>query len=285
MEATNISHDTSNIRFSNLTSAGFLVGLFILLLNDHFLKTNFPGYLTGKLSDFAGLFIFPIFLSVLFPKHIRLCYGLTAIGFIYWKLPWSATLLSLFNQHSFLTLHKIPDYDDLLALSILPLSYLYAKAPKNPLFPQFYSIPFSIAIVAFLATSKAPEQIQINNTYTLQIPVDSVKSRLLELDSITIKCYHEPAKPAWRDTITSNHQTLISCLTDTIQIGFNYNAFEQFETFNFYIVLKPLHNGTGITINDVPYKMHYEVENPPKQQDIKQLIIRKFEEDVIFLLQ
>ena len=37
----------------------------LLLLNDHVLKQAFPSILTGKLSDFAGLFFFPFLLAVL----------------------------------------------------------------------------------------------------------------------------------------------------------------------------------------------------------------------------
>ena len=39
-----------------------LVAVAVLVLNDHVLKQHFPGFVTGKLSDFAGLFFFPLFL-------------------------------------------------------------------------------------------------------------------------------------------------------------------------------------------------------------------------------
>jgi len=41
-----------------------LLAVVVLCLNDHFLKGSglLPGWLTGKLSDFAGLFFFPILL-------------------------------------------------------------------------------------------------------------------------------------------------------------------------------------------------------------------------------
>jgi hypothetical protein len=35
---------------------------FLLVLNDHALKACFPGLLTGKLSDIAGMWVAPIFL-------------------------------------------------------------------------------------------------------------------------------------------------------------------------------------------------------------------------------
>ena len=40
-----------------------LLSIAILLLNDHVLKVVSPSWLTGKLSDFAGLFFFPIIVN------------------------------------------------------------------------------------------------------------------------------------------------------------------------------------------------------------------------------
>ncbi len=39
-----------------------LLAIAVLLLNDHWLKAAFPSWVTGKLSDFAGLYFFPFFL-------------------------------------------------------------------------------------------------------------------------------------------------------------------------------------------------------------------------------
>lgn len=35
----------------------------VLIINDHFLKAAWPGVVTGKVSDFAGLLFFPLFLQ------------------------------------------------------------------------------------------------------------------------------------------------------------------------------------------------------------------------------
>ena len=40
-----------------------LLSVFLLGLNDHYLKWEHPSYLTGKLSDFAGLVFFPLLLE------------------------------------------------------------------------------------------------------------------------------------------------------------------------------------------------------------------------------
>ncbi len=43
-------------------SAPPLLAVAILILNDHYLKAEFPSWWTGKISDFAGLFFTPLFL-------------------------------------------------------------------------------------------------------------------------------------------------------------------------------------------------------------------------------
>jgi hypothetical protein len=45
----------------------FIGGLSVLMLNDFYLKHEYGNYLTGKLSDFAGLLIFPMFVTFLLP--------------------------------------------------------------------------------------------------------------------------------------------------------------------------------------------------------------------------
>lgn len=52
-----------------VTSTYFLIGLSALLINDFLLKDMLGNLLTGKMSDFAGLFIFPLFWSAFFPRH------------------------------------------------------------------------------------------------------------------------------------------------------------------------------------------------------------------------
>jgi len=42
-----------------------VLGLALLLLNDHLLKQVWPGVVTGKLSDLAGLLMFPPLLAAL----------------------------------------------------------------------------------------------------------------------------------------------------------------------------------------------------------------------------
>jgi hypothetical protein len=49
-----------------------LLAIVVLIVNDHLLKASFPGtWWTGKLSDFAGLIFFPLFLMGIFGARSR----------------------------------------------------------------------------------------------------------------------------------------------------------------------------------------------------------------------
>ena len=48
-----------------LLHPGALVSIVLLVANDHWFKAAAPGLITGKLSDFAGLAFFPLFLHAL----------------------------------------------------------------------------------------------------------------------------------------------------------------------------------------------------------------------------
>src|SRR5882757_8978914 len=95
----------------------FIPGLLLLALNDHYLKNHYPNWLTGKLSDFTGLLIFPMFLAFLFPQQAKspsselrssLLLGrnlrsarlslITGLFFIFWKSPSSTQLIAFYNR-------------------------------------------------------------------------------------------------------------------------------------------------------------------------------------------
>ena len=100
----------------------FLISLVLLLLNDFFLKYEFHNGLTGKLSDFAGLFVFTVFVSLIFNTHKRIALLITGLLFLWWKSPLSDSLIIFFNTQLQLPLHRVVDYSDYAALIVLPLS-------------------------------------------------------------------------------------------------------------------------------------------------------------------
>lgn len=143
-------------RFHIFATFPFLLCLCVLTFNDFYLKYAFHNALTGKLSDFAGLFIFPIFWSVLFPKYRKSVYFGTALFFIFWKSNTSAGFIDWWNQWCFLGISRVVDYTDLFALISLPLAYIYEQYPAKALRvnPTFVAI---LSFGAFTATSPEPE--------------------------------------------------------------------------------------------------------------------------------
>src|SRR5947207_2173262 len=102
----------------------FIFGLVLLVLNDHYLKWQFHNWLTGKISDFAGLLILPMFLLFLIPNLAKTASLISGLFFIFWKLPVSEGFINLYNKIALVPIVRIVDYTDLTALSILPLSHL-----------------------------------------------------------------------------------------------------------------------------------------------------------------
>jgi hypothetical protein len=166
-----------------VTSYWFIAGLFILICNDLFLKAYLHNFITGKLSDISGLFIFPLFWSYWCPKWKKLIYIVTAVLFILWKSPYSQPLIDLWNINAPYSISRVLDPTDLFALLILPVSSGIASNESSlkglrisPLYP------IVVASFAFLATSKADIDVAIDKTYVLAIPEDSLMIKLVHLD-------------------------------------------------------------------------------------------------------
>jgi hypothetical protein len=133
----------------------FLASIFLLLINDLYLKFEYNNYLTGKLSDFVGLFAFPYFFSSFFPKKIKPIYILSGIMFVFWKSEFSQPIFDFAHSNG-IGLNRTVDYSDLMALLILPISYFYWKSDSKELFKTkriLKPIIITISCFAFVATS------------------------------------------------------------------------------------------------------------------------------------
>ncbi len=141
-------------QLSILISPGFVIALFALLVNDFILKTHYHNWLTGKLSDVAGLFLFPLFWFAIFPKFRKAIYVFTALFFVLWKSSYSQALIDTWNALPILPLSRVVDVTDLVALIVLPLSYVYSIREKRTFKLQFAPhLMAAISIFAFTATS------------------------------------------------------------------------------------------------------------------------------------
>lgn len=147
--------------YTLLLHPAFLTSLAILLLNDFYLKYEFHNGLTGKLSDFAGLFVFAVFLFVIFPAYKKNVILFCVVFFCWWKSPLSSSFIQFATDRLSVPLHRTIDYTDLFALLILPLTLLVKPADYQASFIRSAAIYATgiISFFSFCATSMMPRQL------------------------------------------------------------------------------------------------------------------------------
>lgn len=170
-------------RYEILTSPLFVLGLGLLLLNDFSLKTEFSNWLTGKLSDVSGLFIFPLFLTVIFPRFKRACFIGTALLFVFWKTPVSTPVIDAINGIG-IAIGRTIDFTDLWTLLILSFAFAYERSNYAvwKLKPQ---VLIFISAFSFVATTLPPREgkkyTEINKTYEFNFSRQVLIDRLNRL--------------------------------------------------------------------------------------------------------
>jgi len=145
---------SSRIKYEVFHSPLFVSALFVLLINDYFLKYQFTSWLTGKLSDFAGIFVFAQFFFALFPNKTRTTACITALSFVYWKSPLSQPLIDGWNSLAIVPVTRTVDASDLLALAMLPIARLYFFSLQRSPTPKTLAFPVALlALVAIMGTA------------------------------------------------------------------------------------------------------------------------------------
>lgn len=166
----NRSKNFHSADFFTLSHPLVFLSIVILLFNDHVLKIYAPSWLSGKLSDFAGLFFFPILLSVVINTGLRLfnrptenaakvSFCFTAIFFTLIKTtPAFSDLTETFLSGLLSTpVQVITDPSDLTALVMLIPAWKLRSQAEYPSPPQKRRSYFALALgsLAALATSPA----------------------------------------------------------------------------------------------------------------------------------
>lgn len=159
--------------------------IILLLVNDHILKVVVPSSLTGKLSDFAGLFFFPFLLAGLLglvgekfsfrPQRIAmLSFVITAIWFVGIKTtPWLNHLTTdiaeiILGHPTFIVL----DPSDLVALIVLPFSWhLWRKVEQDAQRKPWKTVQvfaFGMAVLGTMATSPCMDVPEVQRVDALE---------------------------------------------------------------------------------------------------------------------
>jgi hypothetical protein len=177
-------------RIRLLTSPVFIAVLGLLLLNDFLLKRLFHNWLTGKLSDFSGLFIFPLLFSVWIPRYKAWIYLSTAAGFMFWKSTYSQPLIDTINTVSAIRISRMAGMTDLIALSVLPVSWRcrpvnlpLRELQVKPMRPILAVAVSALCVFAFAATTTVePEQVVVyDKDYQFELSREELVDRLSRL--------------------------------------------------------------------------------------------------------
>lgn len=138
---------------SLLLHPALIVSLALLLLNDFYWKYTYHNWLTGKLSDFAGIVVLVVFLRVLFPQLSRIKIALaTALFFAWWKSPLSQSTISFFHDALHLPINRVIDYSDLWALAvIIPAVHLLPPKKINARHPAFQLLQWCVGTVTIFS--------------------------------------------------------------------------------------------------------------------------------------
>jgi len=176
-----------------LTSPAFVAAVAVLIVNDWVLKPALGNWLSGKLSDIAGVFVLPLLLSAVLPSRRKAAFVLTALGFALWKSPLADAPLALWNSLGVWRLARVVDFTDWIALLALIPSYrLAAPHAHRALEPisagrRLFALTSGlVALLALAADSVAPPRYPFPYIAAFTIPAsgDDVLSGLVALGFI-----------------------------------------------------------------------------------------------------
>ena len=270
-----------------LTSPGFAAGLLLLVANDFLLKPVFHNAFTGKLSDFAGLFVFPLFCSALAPRLRREIYALTALGFVCWKSAYAQPLIDMWNSLGVLRVGRVVDSTDLAALVALPASFAYLRrrvaAGRRPwpVAPQRAAAGavLLLSVFAFAATSRAGDHmISEDREYEFGEPKEELLRRLhrdADVDYIGQHRFDD-------EYVKQSEKTFGQKWTEEDRLQFSLRTRTQVCGEGVYAAFTLHGRGEGALLK-VSYLIYNCVDAPPevKAQHLEADSWRAFERDVV----
>lgn len=185
-----------------LASPVFWVALAVLLVNDHVLKHSAAaGWLTGKLSDLAGLIVAPVLAVSLararVPKAMLACFVLVTATFVAIKVSVAAANAVTVAMSWIGVPWRIwTDPTDLIALGVLPLAWrCCAPLPRLPrAHPGVERFGAIVGALACVATSTSYDEIE-TSAFAVNLTHDSVRLQVWRV-AVPLDCAGVARDPA-----------------------------------------------------------------------------------------
>ena len=155
-----------------LGSTAFCGALALLVINDFALKPLFHNALTGKISDFAGLFALALFAAAWCPRRRAACGGAIAVAFVWWKTEHSQAVIDWLNGVMPFAVGRTVDLTDFIALPAIGLG-LWA-APRVESWPLPRRAQVALAVIAPLAFTATSTVDHVSRRTTLALPATAV---------------------------------------------------------------------------------------------------------------
>jgi hypothetical protein len=161
-----------------------LLSVATLITNDIYLKHVYPGFITGKLSDFSGIFLVSSLAFAILPRSKVALALLLTVAFAYWKSPLSEPLLDGLNSLITMRIGRVVDYTDLVALIAIPVAAICVNRSLAP-YPGSYLRRLTSALVVFVSL------VAVTGTSTM-MPVADFSIRNSDPNSrLTLTDFHD----------------------------------------------------------------------------------------------
>jgi hypothetical protein len=248
----------------------FVASLFLLLINDFYLKAAVPSFITGKLSDVSGLVVFVLFFTFLvgirFKKSIFI---FTALLFCWWKSSLSGGFILGWNSLlPFYIIERTLDYTDLFCLLVLVPLYFYEPKNSFSFRNRWIATPVLILTVfAISATSRARDigpysssnnkMYVIHETFKIKHVTHAEFLEHLALSNMKVDKKEDAAPPSkpgdYRYYILKNFQIMDGINVESMYIGVKE------KNGNLKVLIQ------NVTLYDPPVKPDKEVEELLKE--------------------
>jgi len=212
----------------------FLLSLVVLLVNDWYLKAAYPGFVTGKLSDFSGIAVVAFLLLAAFPRRTLTIFCGTSLAFLWWKSPASATFIQAVNNFGLFRIGRTVDYTDMIALIVFPACHaMIAHQGKLTIYwsrtRRLLVIPaVAMTLVALLGTSVIPtrqDYIVRKTSTTDELRREEVADAIKSVAAKHGVDCRECARPSEAATLSGNGITLTYSFLSKSAVSFKISAY------------------------------------------------------------